>query len=59
MLEYLEQALKIRAEVGDRRGEERTLNTLGRIYDRLGRKNLALDYYKQALQISIEIGDRD
>ena len=35
-LDYYEQALPIRREVGDRAGEATTLNNIGRVYDGLG-----------------------
>jgi len=56
-LDYYQQALAIRREVGDRRGEGRTLNNLGVAYNSLNKKQ-ALDYYQQALAIYREVGDR-
>ena len=57
-LDYYRQALAIRREVGDRRGEGVTLYNLGRVYNSLGQKPEALDYFQQALVISREVGDR-
>src|SRR6266568_1730676 len=56
---YLEQALSIRREIGDRKGEGTTLNSIGRAYTKLGKKQEALAYYEQALSIRKEIGDRE
>jgi tetratricopeptide (TPR) repeat protein len=50
--------LSIRLEIGDRGGEGKTLNNLGKFYADLGKKEEALTYYKQALSIRLEIGDR-
>ncbi len=55
---YFEQALTITREVGDLRGEGRTLNNLGAVYNALGQKQEALRYYQQALTITREVGDR-
>ena len=57
-LDYYQQALPIRREVGDRAGEAATLNNIGLVYDGLGDRQRALDYYQQALPILREVGDR-
>ncbi len=57
-LHYLEQALKIRREIGDRAGEGTTLNNIGLIHHNLGNYQEALHYLEQALKIRREIGDR-
>ncbi len=57
-LASFEQALGIRREVGDRRGEGETLNDLGTVYNALGKQQEALAYYQQALGILREVGDR-
>jgi tetratricopeptide (TPR) repeat protein len=57
-LDYYEQALVIRREVGDRSGEGTTLNDLGLLYRNLGKMQDTLDYYEQALVISREVGNR-
>ncbi len=49
-----EQALVIRREVGDRAGEETTLNNLGSLAEDLGRKEEAAHYFEQALAIREE-----
>ncbi|MGI9180958.1 MAG: tetratricopeptide repeat protein, partial [Longimicrobiaceae bacterium] len=57
-LEYYEQALPIREEVGDRAGLATTLSNLGLVYNSLGQRQKALEYYEQALPIQEEVGDR-
>ena len=55
---YFEKALRIRREVGDRRGEGVTLNNLGLVYNALGKQQEALSYFQQALDIRRKVGDR-
>ncbi len=57
-LEYYEQALAIRREVGDRAGEATALTNLGDAFDGLGDPQRALELYEQALAIRREVGDR-
>ena len=57
-LEYYEQALPLRRQVGDRAGEATTLNNMGGVYDALGDKAKALEYYEQALPLQRQVGDR-
>jgi tetratricopeptide (TPR) repeat protein len=57
-LHYLEQALFIRREIGEREGTGKTLHNLGRVYSALHQKELALDYYEEALDTTREVGDR-
>jgi CHAT domain-containing protein len=57
-LDYFNQALLLKRAVGDRSGEARTLNNIGRVYADLGERQKALDYYNQALPILHAIGDR-
>ena len=57
-IEYLEKALVISQEIGDRRGEENHLGNLGNAYRNLGQVDKAIDYYEKALVIAQEIGDR-
>jgi tetratricopeptide (TPR) repeat protein len=56
--DYYEQALIIRREIGDRRGEEVDLANLGNVYFDFGDAKRAKNLYEQALAIDIEIGDR-
>jgi CHAT domain-containing protein len=53
-----EEALNLYREIGDRSGETRTLNHIGKVYSDWGEKQKALDYYNQSLSLSREIGDR-
>ena len=57
-LEYFEQSLAIREDIGDRRGEGTMLNNIGGIYSSLGEYSRALEYYEQSLAIREAIGDR-
>ena len=57
-LDYYEQALPLRRQVGDRGGEATTLNNIGGVYSALGEKQKALDYYEQALPLRRQVGDR-
>jgi len=56
--EWLEEALKISREIGDRRGEGAKLGNMGNTYSHLSEPRKAIEYYEQALKISREIGDR-
>ncbi len=55
---HFEQALTLRRETSDRRGEANTLNNIGSIYQDLGQPDNALDHYQQALPIARETSDR-
>jgi tetratricopeptide (TPR) repeat protein len=57
-IEYLESALRLSREIGDRHSEEITLGNLGLAYAELSRVEEAIGYYEQALAIAREIGDR-
>ena len=57
-IEYLEQALQIAREMGDRQNEGIHLGNLGNAYTNLGEYRKAIKYHEQALQIAREIGDR-
>lgn len=57
-LPFLQAALNIYQEIGDRSGESRTLSTLGYLYDLMGQPRQALEYYQQALTIASEIENR-
>ena len=56
-IKYLEQSLKIRREIGDKDGEGRALNNIGKIYRAKTEYNIALEYLKQSLKIRQSIGD--
>jgi len=57
-IDGLQQALSIRREVGDHRGEASTLNNLGITYSNLGQYEEAVAYFKQALPSRREVGNR-
>ena len=57
-IKYLQQALQISREIGDRQGEGSHLGNLGIAYSNVGEVQKAIEHYQQALQISREIGDR-
>lgn len=54
---YLERALQIYHELGNRVGEARVLNDLGRVYADMGNRERARRDYEQALHICQEQGD--
>ncbi len=57
-LETFQQALVIVRELGDRKGEEGTLYTIGQVYYNLEQYSKALDFYQQALAIAKQIDDK-
>jgi DNA-binding SARP family transcriptional activator len=57
-VEYLERALAIRHEIGDRLGEVQSANNLADLYPRLGRSAAALEMLHRALRLSRELGSR-
>jgi len=57
-LDFFQQALAIRREVGNRSGEGTTLMNIGTVYVALGQNQLALEYFQQALPILRETGFR-
>jgi tetratricopeptide (TPR) repeat protein len=57
-IEYLNQALLIHRQTGNRHGEGTDLGTLGLAYAGLGEVEKAIGYYEQALAIARAIGDR-
>ena len=56
--ECYEQALAIRRDVKDRRGEGDTLSNLGKLYRKKGQSEKANERYEQSVAISRELGDR-
>jgi tetratricopeptide (TPR) repeat protein len=58
-IEYTEQALAIRREVGDRGGEASDLGNLALFYSQIGQNTRAIDLHQQALQIDREIKNRE
>jgi len=57
-LASFEQALQIYQEIRDVRGEGYVLFNLGRVYEKLGRKEEALDTYWEVLQIADKISNQ-
>jgi tetratricopeptide (TPR) repeat protein len=57
-LEYCEQSIEIKKEIGDRQGEAASLHMMSIIYKTLGDLPQALDLSKQSIEIKKEIGDR-
>ena len=58
-IEYHEQSLAIKQEIGDRDGKADSLTNLGNFYNRLGQYPKAIEYYEQSLAITQEIGVRN
>ena len=56
-IEYYNQALPLRKDVGDPVGLSTTLNDLGTVYDNLDQEEKALDFYNQALPLEQSAGD--
>ena len=57
-IDYFEDSLEQYRQIGDRRGEGKTLNHLGNILLMQGAYEAGKEYYEQFLNISREIGDR-
>ncbi len=57
-LEYYEEALTIRREIGDRKSIAETLNETGIVYSSLGRYEKALSCHEEAMAIDKEIANR-
>ena len=57
--EYLQKALLIRTEIGDRKGVAAAYGNLGTVFESLGQYDKAKEYLQKALLIRTEIGDRE
>jgi len=57
-LKYVNQALPILRQVGDRAGEAATLTNIGAVYNSISQPQEALKYFNQALPILRQVGDR-
>ena len=57
-LGFLEQALPLQREVGDRHGMAFTLTNMGTVYSEQGDKKKAIDYFSEALEMRLSVGDR-
>ncbi len=53
----IEEALAIWRQIGDRRGELRTLTIIGNRYRRIGEPLTAMKHYQEAVRIAHELGD--
>ncbi|OFY66304.1 MAG: hypothetical protein A3H98_02790 [Bacteroidetes bacterium RIFCSPLOWO2_02_FULL_36_8] len=58
-LDYYFKALKMKEEIGDKKGKTTTLVNIGNVYNRQSDHAKALDYYFRALKMSEEIGDKN
>ncbi len=54
-----EQSLSIHREIGDRKGEAKSLNNISLIYQNQGDYGKALEYSEQDLAITRELGDKE
>ena len=57
--DYLEKALAIKIEIGDRSGEAAIYSNLGTLFQSLRQNGKAREYLEKALAIQIAIGDRN
>lgn len=57
-LEFTQQALQIRRDQNDRRGEGLVLANLGNIEAELGKYETAIDLHQQSLKIAQEVGNK-
>ena len=57
--EYLEKALAIRIQIGDKKGEAADCENLGTVFESLGEYDKAKEYIEKALAIRIQIGDKE
>ena len=57
--EYLEKALAIRIQIGDKKGEARSYLNLGTVFESLGQYDKAKEYLQKALVIQTQIGDKE
>ncbi|CAH3161415.1 unnamed protein product, partial [Porites evermanni] len=57
--EYLQKALVIRKEIGDKEGEAADYGNLGTVFQSVGQYTKAEEYLQKALVIRKEIGDKE
>ncbi|MEA5464591.1 tetratricopeptide repeat protein [Leptothoe sp. PORK10 BA2] len=57
-IDFHQQSLAIKREIGDRQGEANSLGNLGSAYYSLSQYERAIDFHQQSLAIDREIGDR-
>lgn len=58
-INYYQRSLKIREEIGDKKGISASLYNIGNIYIRQGNYLQALDYHQRSLKIEQEIDNRE
>ena len=56
--DYLEKALAIKVQIGDKEGEASSHGNLGAVLTYLGQYDKAKEYVEKALAIRMQIGDR-
>ena len=56
--EFLEKALAIRIQIGDKEGQASSYGQLGTVFQSLGQYGKANEYLEKALAIQIQIGDK-
>jgi tetratricopeptide (TPR) repeat protein len=56
-IDFYQQSLAIKKQIGDRDGEATSLNNLGLVYDYLGQYQKAIDFYQQSVAIAKQIGE--
>ena len=56
--DYIQKALVIKSEIGDKKGEGSCYANLGTVFQSLGQYDKAKEYLQKALVITTEIGDR-
>ncbi len=58
-IDYHQQSLRIKKQIGDRDGEGDSLGNLGNVYNSLGEYPTAINYYEQSLLIARERKNRN
>ena len=58
VIDFHQQSIKIKCQIGDRQGEASSLGNLGNAYDLFGQYQCAIDFYQQSIEIKREISDR-
>jgi tetratricopeptide (TPR) repeat protein len=57
-IDFHQQSLEIKRDIGDRGGEAGSIGNLGVAYTSLGQYQRAIDFHQQSLEIERDIGDR-
>ena len=58
-IDFHQQSIEIKREIGDRQGIVASLGSLGLAYHSLGQYQRAIDFHQQSIEIEREIGDRN